>query len=369
MKSHDLNTEYMPHPDISQKQERSIRQLLCRLWFHLGQRRRLQLVLLLLLMLFSSTAEVVSLAAVLPFLAVLANPEVLWKEGVVEQWSVALGINRPEELLLPITVIFVLAAVFAGSVRLLNLWLNARLAAAIGSDLSCKAYRHTLYQSYEVHIKTNSSHLISTISNDVVRVIYLVLNPLLLLLSSGLIAASLLLTLLFIDWVLALFTGLLILLMYAAAMVVTRTPLQRLGRRQVFLNQKLIQSLQEGLGAIREVMLDGRTSFYEENYRDADRPLRRASADSTFLNSFPRLVLEPAGMALIAASGYVLVQQQGVNRALPLLGALALGAQRLLPMAQKVYEGWAQSRVGKESMLKLLDLSDKPFTENSHLSI
>ena len=84
MKSHDLNTEYMPHPDISQKQERSIRQLLCRLWFHLGQRRRLQLVLLLLLMLFSSTAEVVSLAAVLPFLAVLANPEVLWKEGL---WS------------------------------------------------------------------------------------------------------------------------------------------------------------------------------------------------------------------------------------------------------------------------------------------
>ena len=150
-------------------------------------------------------------------------------------------------------------------------------------------------------------------------------------------------------------------------MVVTRTPLQRLGRRQVFLNQKLIQSLQEGLGAIREVMLDGRTSFYEENYRDADRPLRRASADSTFLNSFPRLVLEPAGMALIAASGYVLVQQQGVNRALPLLGALALGAQRLLPMAQKVYEGWAQSRLGKESLLKLLELLDQPFAENSHL--
>ena len=78
-------------------------------------------------------------------------------------------------------------------------------------------------------------------------------------------------------------------------------------------------------------------------YRLADQPLRRASADSSFLSTYPRLVIEPVGMALIAIAGYLLVRQQGVDQALPLLGALALGAQRLLPMAQKVYEGWAQS--------------------------
>ena len=53
-------------------------------------------------------------------------------------------------------------------------------------------------------------------------------------------------------------------------------------------------------------------------------------------------------MVLIAVVGFFLVGQQGVSRALPLLGALALGAQRL-SMAQKVYEGWA-GRSSKDSL-------------------
>ena len=125
-------------------------------------------------------------------------------------------------------------ALAAGGIRLFNLWLNGRLAAAIGSDLSCEAFRRTIYQPYEVHLKRNSSQMIASISNDVVRVIYSVLNPLLLLLSSGLIATSLVATLLAIDWVIALGTGLMVFLVYAFAMAISRLHLQRLGRKQVF---------------------------------------------------------------------------------------------------------------------------------------
>ena len=95
-------------------------------------------------MLASSVAEVLSLAAVLPFLAVLANPEGLWNQPLVQQWAPRLGFAGAQELLLPITVVFAVAALAAGAIRLLNLWLNGRLAAAIGSDLSCEAYRRTL---------------------------------------------------------------------------------------------------------------------------------------------------------------------------------------------------------------------------------
>ncbi|NQW38980.1 MAG: hypothetical protein HQ469_07280 [Cyanobacteria bacterium] len=124
----------------------SLRTLLRQLWTHLARRRRLQLGVLLLVMLASSVAEVLSLAAVLPFLAVLANPEGLWNQPLVQQWAPRLGIASAEALLLPITVAFAVAALAAGAIRLLNLWLNGRLAAAIGSDLSCEASRRTLYQ-------------------------------------------------------------------------------------------------------------------------------------------------------------------------------------------------------------------------------
>ncbi len=96
----------------------------------------------------------VSLAAVLPFLAVLTNPEKLWSQPLVQQWSPRLGINGAQELLLPITL--------------------AIAAAAIGSDLSCEACRRTLVQPSAVQVARNSSGLIASISTDVARVIGLV---------------------------------------------------------------------------------------------------------------------------------------------------------------------------------------------------
>jgi ABC-type multidrug transport system fused ATPase/permease subunit len=339
----------------------SLRTLLRQLWGYLSRRRCAQLGAAVLLMLASSLAEVVSLAAVLPFLSVLTNPATLWSQPLVQLWAPRLGISSAQELLLPITLTFAAAAIGAGVIRLLTLWLNGRLTAAIGSDLSCEAYRRTLYQPYAVQVARNSSGLIASISTDVNRLIFQVLNPLLLLLNSALIVLALVGTLLAINWAMAVGAGLVIALVYAAAMAGSERPLKQLSHLQVVLNQQLIQALQEGLGAIRDVLLDGSQHFYAATYRQAEQPLRQFQAQAGFLSSYPRLVMEPAGMALIAGVGYLLVLQGGVANAVPLLGALALGAQRLLPMAQKVYEGWAQSRSAKDSLANVLALLAQPL--------
>ncbi|MEB3234421.1 MAG: ABC transporter ATP-binding protein, partial [Cyanobacteriota bacterium] len=153
----------------------STRRLLLGLWSHLSHRRRGQLGVLLLVMLASGAAEVFSLAVVLPFLAVLTNPQQLWRVPVVQGLAAAVGIREPSGLLLPATVLFGAAAVLAAAVRLTNLWLNGRLSAAIGSDLSCEAYRRTLHQPYAVHVQRNSSGVITAITSQITQTI-LVLN-------------------------------------------------------------------------------------------------------------------------------------------------------------------------------------------------
>ena len=145
----------------------------------------------------------------------------------MQQWAPRLGISSAQELLLPITLVFAAAAIGAGAIRLLTLWLNGRLAAAIGSDLSCEAYRRTLYQPYAVQVARNSSGLIASIGGDVNRVIA-VLNQLLLMLSSALIVVALVCTLLAVDWVIAVGASVVIALVYAAAMAVTKRPLKQL---------------------------------------------------------------------------------------------------------------------------------------------
>jgi ATP-binding cassette, subfamily B, bacterial PglK len=114
----------------------STRTLLLGMWGHLSRRRRIQLGLLLVVMLASGGAELVSLGAVLPFLAVLSDPERLWQQPLVQALAGRVGFTDASELLLPATLVFAVAAV----VRLANLWLNGRLAdqrrVAVGSDLS-----------------------------------------------------------------------------------------------------------------------------------------------------------------------------------------------------------------------------------------
>ncbi len=338
----------LTNPDLG------MREMLLGLWSHLSKQRKSQLACLLVVMLLSSGAEVLSLAAVLPFLAVLADPATLWEQPLIQELAIKVGITTPQELLLPVTIAFAFASIFSGAIRLLNQWLNRQLAAAIGSDLSCEVYRRTLYQPYSTHLKRNSSIVIATINGDVEMVIGGVLNPLLQLISSGLIVLSLVCTLLAIDLVVAIGAGFAIVLVYSFAIGLGHKPLKRQGTLRAQLNRMHIQALQEGLGAIRDVLLNGSQNFYTSQYRKADLPMRLVSANTNFLTSYPRLVMEPAGMALIALLGFLLIQQGSVVQALPMLGALALGAQKLLPMAQKVYEGLALGQNAKTSMYNVL---------------
>ena len=159
----DLNT----HPSTNQRSSPPTRILLLGIWAHLSPRRRIQLGLLLLVMLASGGAGLASLGAVLPFLAVLSNPERLWQQPLVQLLATKFGFTQASDLILPATVIFVAAALLAALIRLTNLWFNGRLAAGVGSDLSCEAYRRTLYQPYEVHMRRNSAEVITCTTTQI----------------------------------------------------------------------------------------------------------------------------------------------------------------------------------------------------------
>ena len=101
-------------------------------------------------------------------------------------------------------------------------------------------------------------------------------------------------------------------------------------------HQQASQSTPEGLGAIRDVLLDGSQPTYLRIYRQADRPQRQLQAKNGFLGAFPRYALEALGIVAIALLGGMLVIQRGSGTAvITLLGAMALGAQRLLPALQR----------------------------------
>lgn len=337
------------------------RTLLLDIFSILSRRRRIQLGLLLVVMLASGVAELVSLGTVLPFLAVLTSPEQLWQKPLVQALALRAGFIGPAQLLLPATSAFVAAAVLAATVRLTNLWLNTRLAAAIGSDLSGEVYRRTLYQPYEVHVQRNSSTVINTITLQVGRTVG-ALNSVLILTTSLVVAAFLLSGLLLINWKVALAATALFGSAYIFIINISRSNLSRNSRQITAASSQLVKAVQEGLGAIRDVLLDGSQPFYQEIYLKADRCQRQLQAKNDFLASFPRFVLEALGMVAIALLGLLLVGQKGGGgEVIPLLGALALGAQRLLPALQRAYTGWASLKGFNADLAGVIELLKQPL--------
>ncbi len=336
--------------------------LLIRLWHHLSRRRQRQFGLLTGLMLVSAFAEVVSLGAVLPFLGILVAPEHVFGHPIVADVALAWGITSADQLVLPLTVAFAAAALIAGAIRILLLWVSTRIAFATGADLSIEVYRRTLYQPYRVHVARNSSEVISGITNKVNGVVFGVLLSLLTLVSSTVLLVAIMLALIAIDPMVASVAAVGFGASYALITWMSRRRLHRNSQRIAYEQTQVVKALQEGLGGIRDVLLDGTQPVYCDIYRQADHPLRRAQGNNVFIGGSPRFAMEALGMVLIAALAYALSRQVGgIATALPVLGALALGAQRLLPALQQIYGAWASIAGSHASLADAIALLDQPL--------
>jgi ATP-binding cassette, subfamily B, bacterial PglK len=315
-------------------------------------------------MVAASFAEILSIGAVLPFLAVLTAPERIFQLPAAQPFIRAAGMTSASQLLLPLTITFGIAALISGAMRLLLLWASTRLSFATGADLSISIYRRTLYQPYSVHVARNSSEVISGISGKANGVIYTTIVPVLTLISSSIMLITILMALLAVDPIIALtaFSG--FGLIYGFIIKLTRK--QQLINSQCMAKEstQVIKSLQEGLGGIRDVLIDGSQAAYCNIYRNADQPLRKSQGNTAFIGASPRFGIEALGMMLIAVLAYVLAKQpDGIAKAIPVLGALALGAQRLLPVLQQAYASWSSIQGGQVSLRDTLDLLDQPLPD------
>jgi len=312
-------------------------------------------------MLAAALAELTSLASVMPFLAVLTDPDQLWGSAWIKHWSPLLGWSSPSDLLLPASVAFSTAAIFAAVIRLTNLWLSSRLTAAIGSDLSSEAYRRTLYQPYSVHSQTNSSTVINSVTNQVSTTVGAI-NLLLQTGTSTAVAVALLAGLFIVQWQVAILATILLGLSYVIIGNFSRNSLFKNGKNITYSRTQALKSLQEGIGAIRDVLLDGTQNIYLSTYSAFDRPQRLNQAKNQFLTAFPRFSLEAIGLVLIAIlATYLSSSSHERSSILPLLGTFALGAQRLLPALQQTYTGWSSLKGFSSDIQGVLHTLNQPL--------
>jgi ABC-type multidrug transport system fused ATPase/permease subunit len=311
-------------------------------WRLLPARRRRQFKGLSLLSIVAGVFEAAAIGSVLPFLVVLSTPDRLFGHPAGQAIARWMGLERAEQLLLPISIAFCIAILVAGAVRLLVLWAGTHVSLAAGSDLGNEIFRRTVHQPYSTHLRRSSTDVIDLLYGGVNTVMFDVLIPIVTIVTGAVMILAITATLVAIDPTVALYSFGGVSLIYGGVALATRSRLTSLGEHEATHHRARLMTIQESLGGMRDVLIHGSQEAYCEMFWRADRRARLTAASKRFIGYSPRYVVEALAMSLVVILAYLLTRQAGgIERIIPVLGAFALAAQRMLPAAQNIFAGWS----------------------------
>jgi ATP-binding cassette subfamily B protein len=343
----------------------SLRNAIVRLWRTLNRRRRTQFYVLVVCMVLASFAEVFSLGLIVPFLAALTAPDRVLANGAVQKFlSWTPWIDRAD-IVLWLAGIFCVFTLLAAAFRLLLLYASTGFAFALGADLSLEVYRRTLYQPYAVHIGRNSAEVIDGVTYKANAMTNNVVSPMLVVASSTFMLVGVLATLFAISPIITMSAAAAFAVIYGGVLAWSRRQLRHDSQLLARESTQVHKALQEGLGGIRDVLLDGTQEVFSEIYRVSDRRVRAIWGRQILVAGSPRFVVEGLGMIAIAILAVAASHGGSDPTVVPVLGALALGAQRLLPVVQQTYSAIVTIRGAEGVLWEALALLEQPMPHDA----
>jgi ATP-binding cassette subfamily B protein len=294
---------------------------------------------------------VANLGALLPFLRLLANPS----EGLKALGPLAEPLRGlpQQHLLLGLGLGFMAVVIASTLMRVLTIRTQLRLAALITADLGEQVFAAVLQKPFAWHLQHNSSSVLGHLTKDVdstagsiQALLLLVVNLVIVVLLGGSLIALAPGVMLVIGALLACF--------YVLVFRLTRGALRADGQLLTTSYQASLQVAQESLGGIRDVLLDRSQHFFLKAYQVFNRSGRLAGASMNIKAQVPRYLIEGFAVMLIVSLSLTLaVSGQGIDRQLPLLGTLSLGAYRLLQPLQQCFTAVSSIQAHQASLQQL----------------
>ena len=335
-----------------------------KLWSHLERGRRYKFIGVFFLMVVAAMSEMISIGSVVPFLLALTDPNRLYELRIVNDIFLLLNYKKADDLILPITIVFISAIIFSAGIRMSLLFFSTRLSFSTGVYIGREIYRRTLYQPYEYHATENSSELINAVISKINILIYNVFLAALNLLSSVVIMLAITITFAIINPIIFIGTTMGIAILYGGIIFITRKKLTKISAVIANDTGNVIKSMQEGLGGIRDIIIDGNQELFSDIFHKFDKDLRKAEGDAQILVGSPRFFIEASFMILIALFAFFVSGiENGLLEAIPLLGAVAIGTQKILPVCHLAYQSLSAIKASRVSLIDILLFFEKPYLQ------
>jgi ATP-binding cassette subfamily B protein len=332
---------------------------------HLSGKRKGQLILLLVLMILVSCSEVLGVASIIPFLAVLENSSRLLNNERIKPILGYLAITTPQELLLAIVIVFIGITISTNVLRVVSIHVQNQLAARLSLDLGSKLYHHLLFQPYIFYTQHHSSELgtLMGFANNMAGTLFM---PGLQIITNSFVAIALFLGILIIDGKVAIAMSVILATAYIAIYNWRKYKLQQNSISMSQAQTNLSKVTYESLGNIKDIILSAKANFFNLSYQQSLWGFNKANADNNTVFLTPRYLIEMLAMTCIALLALSMGRGGDFSRSVPILGSLALAANRLLPALQQSFASVSQIQGYREQMrtvLKALERSYDPLQE------
>ena len=325
---------------------------------YIRRQNKLKVIRIIFLMAIAGLLELLTIASLIPLISILLERDDS-KQSLLSDFTFAATLFSD---LVAVGIFFFIIAVLAGILRIYCLSKSSLIAASISSDLSSSLLLAKLNSDYETYISEVIPETISSLTFNCERIMFYYFIPILGLLSSGLVALFILIGMLIVDANFTIATALSSMLVYGVVSLVSRKRLKLYGIQQSSLSRDVNRIASDALNTYRDIQLSNSSEYVVKEYREVTSALREIQAKILFFLSAPKLSIETFTLLFIAA----FVVFTGVNSSfyqqIPYFAAVLLGMMKILPLVQKLYDGWAQpstALASVEDLIKDLEITDQ----------
>ena len=183
--------------------------------------------------------------------------------------------------------------------------------------------------------------------------------------TSVIISIALISSLFLINWVISLSISIIFITLYLILGFFLKIRLSQVSKLRAKLTNLQTKSLQEGLGSIRDIILDNSQNYFSNIFKNSDKQLRFIEAKSGFIAGSPKYIFELITLYVITLLAFFFNKFSTIEyNIVPILGSIILGLQRLLPAFQLGYNSWVNIAVNVNSVNNLILLLDQTYQKN-----
>lgn len=305
----------------------------------LTKEQRSKMLLLQLFFVFSAIVQVIGVASIAPFIGIISNPDSIHTNKLLKFIYTTLSLSSDKQFIIVFAILSVTMIVLSNAVSALTLWLLLKFSISIGSDLQFKLHSSFLNREYLFHKSTNHTQLIAMISQDTPRLVYMVLQPYLLLCSNVFIACVILLGLVFLNPTIAIASALIIGGAYLITYWLIKKSLLFHGKIITKRYESIQSILSESFVGIKDIKLNTLESKYSNLYKTANYSGLNSSAFIVLAGDIPKFAIEAISFGAILLFAIILLLTKGNDGdVMAILSIYALAGYKLLPTMQQIYK-------------------------------